>query len=45
MADIEIRFGHLDAISSQAICLTEETFYPYAPLCMVMWLTGDARLY
>ena len=28
MADIEIRFGHLDAISSQAIRLTEETFYP-----------------
>lgn len=28
MADIEIRFGHLDAISAQAIRLTEETFYP-----------------
>ena len=28
MADIEIRFGYLDAISSQAIRLTEESFYP-----------------
>ena len=28
MADIEIRFGHLDAISSHALRLTEETFYP-----------------